>query len=70
MPRPSNESAHSKEYRKNGFVISADRERLDLEVIHEFLSECYWCKGIPRECCGPLHRECILLWALRGPKAD
>jgi len=30
-------------------VLSTDRERLDLDVIHGFLTACYWAKGIPRE---------------------
>ncbi len=35
---------------RNGeFVLSTDRERLDLDVIHGFLTESYWAKGIPRE---------------------
>lgn len=38
---------------KNGrlgdYVISTDRARLDSAVIHGFLSNCYWAKGIPRE---------------------
>lgn len=37
------------EYRKHGFLISTDRARLDLDVIHGYLTECYWAKGIPRE---------------------
>ena len=37
------------EHRRGEFVISADRRRLDLIVIHGFLTECYWAKGIPRE---------------------
>jgi len=37
------------EYRRCEFVISTDRERLDLDVIHGFLTNCYWAKGIPRE---------------------
>jgi GNAT superfamily N-acetyltransferase len=31
------------------FLISTDRSRLDLTVIHGFLSNCYWAKGIPLE---------------------
>ena len=38
-----------KEYRRGEFVISTDRSRLDLSVIHVFLTDCYWAKGIPRE---------------------
>ena len=37
------------EYRKGEFTLSTDRERLDLGVIHGFLTECYWAKGISRE---------------------
>jgi GNAT superfamily N-acetyltransferase len=38
-----------KEYRRGEFVISTSRERLSLDVIHEFLTNCYWAKGIPLE---------------------
>jgi GNAT superfamily N-acetyltransferase len=37
------------EYRRGEFLISTDRERLSLGVVHEFLTNCYWAKGIPRE---------------------
>jgi GNAT superfamily N-acetyltransferase len=37
------------EYRRDEFVISTDRERLSLDVVHGFLTNCYWAKGIPRE---------------------
>ena len=37
------------ETRRGEFVISTDRARLDLDVIHGFLTNCYWAKGIPRE---------------------
>ncbi len=37
------------EHRRGEFVVSTDPARLDLDVIHEFLSNCYWAKGIPRE---------------------
>jgi pyridoxal 5'-phosphate synthase pdxT subunit len=30
------------------YEISTDPARLDLDVIHSFLSECYWARGIPR----------------------
>jgi GNAT superfamily N-acetyltransferase len=45
---PTGQSEHLRE--SNGeFVLSTDPELLDLNVIHGFLSECYWAKGIPRE---------------------
>jgi GNAT superfamily N-acetyltransferase len=31
------------------FLISTEPARLDLNVIHGFLTNCYWAKGIPRE---------------------
>ena len=37
------------EYRRGEFLISTSRERLNLNVIHHFLTNCYWAKGIPRE---------------------
>jgi GNAT superfamily N-acetyltransferase len=37
------------EYRFNEYVVSTDRARHDLEVIHHFLTHSYWAKGIPRE---------------------
>src|SRR5580693_520284 len=37
------------EYRLGEFVISTSRERLSLDVVHSFLTNCYWAKDIPRE---------------------
>jgi GNAT superfamily N-acetyltransferase len=37
------------EQRRGEFVISTDRARLDLDLVHRFLTQCYWAKGIPRE---------------------
>ncbi len=37
------------EYRRGEFLISTDRERLSLDLIHSFLTNCYWAKGIPRK---------------------
>jgi GNAT superfamily N-acetyltransferase len=31
------------------FLISTDRSKLDVEVIHRFLTRSYWSEGIPRE---------------------
>jgi GNAT superfamily N-acetyltransferase len=42
-------SQEPQECRRGEFVISTDRTRLDLNVIHTFLTDCYWAKGIPRE---------------------
>jgi GNAT superfamily N-acetyltransferase len=37
------------EHHRGGYAISTDSARLDLDVIHEFLTNCYWAKGIPRD---------------------
>src|SRR5580704_11268416 len=37
------------DYRRGELVISTSRARLSLDVIHGFLTNCYWAKGIPRE---------------------
>ena len=37
------------EHRQGKFVISTDRDRLDLDIVHGFLTESYWAEGIPRE---------------------
>lgn len=37
------------EHRRGEFLISSDPARLDLGVIHGFLTSCYWARGIPRE---------------------
>lgn len=37
------------ESRRGEFVISTDRTRLDLDLIHGFLTSCYWAKGIARD---------------------
>jgi GNAT superfamily N-acetyltransferase len=37
------------EHRRGEFLISTDRARIDLDVVFTFLTNCYWCKGIPKE---------------------
>jgi len=37
------------ESRNGEFLVSTDRARLDLHVIHGFLTNSYWAKGVPRE---------------------
>ena len=37
------------EYRQGDFTVSTDREQINLNVVHGFLTECYWAEGIPRE---------------------
>ena len=37
------------EHHRDGFTVSTDPSRLDLDAIHAFLVTAYWCEGIPRE---------------------
>ncbi|WP_207433984.1 GNAT family N-acetyltransferase [Sabulibacter ruber] len=41
-------SAPSPEVNPNGYLLSFDKELLQLNVIHDFLSQSYWSEGIPR----------------------
>jgi GNAT superfamily N-acetyltransferase len=37
------------ERHREGFTVSTDPARLDVQAIHAFLSTSYWAEGIPRE---------------------
>jgi GNAT superfamily N-acetyltransferase len=37
------------EWKKDGFTISMEKEKLDRAAIHEFLHNSYWARGIPRK---------------------
>jgi len=37
------------EWRRDGYTVSTDPSRIDLDVVHGFLSTCYWAEGIPRD---------------------
>jgi GNAT superfamily N-acetyltransferase len=39
----------AQEWSRDGFVISTDKTRLDLDLIHGFLTQAYWSRGVPRE---------------------
>jgi GNAT superfamily N-acetyltransferase len=49
MSTQTSQSEAARECRKGAFIVSTDRELLDLDVVHAFLTECYWAKGIPRD---------------------
>ena len=34
---------------RDEFRIDTDRARVDLDVVHGFLTQCYWARGIPRD---------------------
>jgi N-acetylglutamate synthase-like GNAT family acetyltransferase len=48
-PAQATNSSTIVESRRGEFLISSNPARLDLDVIHGFLTNCYWAKGISRE---------------------
>ncbi len=36
------------EYRRENYSVSTDKSRLDLDMIHDFLSHAYWSPNVPR----------------------
>jgi GNAT superfamily N-acetyltransferase len=45
----SHRAENTVEERRGEFLLSTDRDRLDLNVIHGFLTASYWAEGIPSE---------------------
>jgi GNAT superfamily N-acetyltransferase len=41
--------ATTPEWRRDGYQVSTDRDRLDLDAVHGYLSQSYWARGIPRQ---------------------
>ena len=39
----------AREWRRDGFVVSTDPGRLQIEVVHGYLARSYWAPGIARE---------------------
>jgi GNAT superfamily N-acetyltransferase len=37
------------EWRRGEYTVSDDRWRVDRDVVHRFLHDCYWARGITRE---------------------
>ena len=57
-----------REHHRDGFTVSTDPARLDLDAVHAFLTTAYWCEGIPRETLARAlsHSLCFGLYA--GPR--
>ena len=49
MPSAQTTSETIVELRRGEFLVSTERARLDLDVIHGYLTNSYWAKGIPRD---------------------
>ena len=37
------------EWTRDDAIITTDPARVDLDVVHGYLTRAYWCEGIPRE---------------------
>ena len=37
------------DFTKDGFTISTEKEKLDIDLIHSFLNRAYWAEGISKE---------------------
>ena len=48
-----------REWRRDAYVISNDPSRLQLDVIHGYLTRSYWAEGIPRDLVARSIRESI-----------
>ena len=44
-----NEGESHMKWEYDGYWISDDRNDVDLDVAHKFLTTAYWCRDIPRE---------------------
>ena len=40
------------DFTKDGFIISTEKEKLDIDLIHSFLNRTYWAEGISKEIIG------------------
>lgn len=36
------------EWRRDGFLLSTDKRRLDMDTVHAYLTRSYWSPGVPR----------------------
>jgi GNAT superfamily N-acetyltransferase len=52
----------------DGIIITTDPARLDLDVIHGFLSGSYWAEGIPREVVERAVRHSLCFGAYQGER--
>lgn len=56
------------EKRRDGLLLSTDPARLQLEVIHEFLTNSYWARGIPVEVVKRSIENAICFGIYEGPQ--
>jgi len=58
----------SAEYRRDEFLISTDPAKLDLDVIHGFLTRAYWLEGVSRAVVEQALRHALCFGLYAGPQ--
>jgi GNAT superfamily N-acetyltransferase len=53
---------------EDGFTVTTDPARLDLDMVHGFLTESYWAKGIPRAVVERALRHSLCFGAFEGDR--
>jgi GNAT superfamily N-acetyltransferase len=53
---------------EEGFTVTTDPARLDLDMVHGFLPESYWAKGIPRAVVERALRHSLCFGAFEGDR--
>ncbi len=56
------------ERHQNGFTVSTDPDRLDVDAVHAFLSTSYWAEGIPRETAAKALRNSLCFGLYEGAR--
>lgn len=53
---------------RDGFTISTDESRLDIDVIHAFLSRSYWIAGVPKDLVAKAAQHSLNFGLYRGAR--
>ncbi len=56
------------EEHRGNFTVTSDLSRMDLNVVHGYLSRAYWCEGLPRETLEQAMRSSICFGVFEGEK--
>lgn len=56
------------EFKKDEFIISTDKRKLDFKTIHNFLTNCYWSNGISMKLVRKAARNSICFGVYHGKK--
>ena len=59
------------EWRRDGFLLSTDKRRMDVDAVHAYLTRSYWSPGIPKRMVAKAmqHSLCFGLYVDAGPEA-